>query len=493
VSDAARPWLRWIADAPWVIAGLAALGLLLYTAAGRYDYPYDIEWMEGGLLTHAWRVREGLPLYVEPSVDFVPFIYPPLYAWVLGTLGHVFELGYPLGRLLSLAGSLAAAGALVAAVRVEGGRWAVGLGAAGLFLSTYEDGGTFFDLVRIDGLFVGLMGWALVAMRAGWVRAGGLLLTAAYATKHNAAAFGLVPLVWLWVSAGRATALRFAAWSLIPALLFTGGMMMEGDGLFLTYILGVPATHGINGGRAFPQSQIELWQAMPWPLTLALLGGLWAVVKDARQGQAPNLPAAYWIGQAVVVLILCALMRGHTGGFVNVLIPGFWMGAAAVGLLATGLSRRGPAPLILGLFGLLVAAQVWLDRWEVSQHTPTAKDRAAGAAVVEAIAGLEGRVLAPWFPWYAVLAGKEPGLHLIGLWDIDRPTSPFGDRRKLLAEAIASQQFEAVVCAQGDLKFGFKEHYELRQTLPVTGKAMQTRTGWRVVPRGIWVPKRKGP
>ena len=105
MSDAARPWLRWIADAPWVIAGLAALGLLLYTAAGRYDYPYDIEWMEGGLLTHAWRVREGLPLYVEPSVDFVPFIYPPLYAWVLGTLGHVFELGYPLGRLLSLAGT----------------------------------------------------------------------------------------------------------------------------------------------------------------------------------------------------------------------------------------------------------------------------------------------------------------------------------------------------------------------------------------------------
>ena len=44
----------------------------------RLSYPLDLEWMEGGILTHALRLGRGLPLYAEPSVDFVSFLYTPL-------------------------------------------------------------------------------------------------------------------------------------------------------------------------------------------------------------------------------------------------------------------------------------------------------------------------------------------------------------------------------------------------------------------------------
>ena len=55
-------------------AGLLQLGLLLYIFAHRIGYPFDLEWMEGAMLIHVWRMQRGLPIYVEPSLDFIPFV-----------------------------------------------------------------------------------------------------------------------------------------------------------------------------------------------------------------------------------------------------------------------------------------------------------------------------------------------------------------------------------------------------------------------------------
>ena len=93
----------------------AAVLLLLLLAAvwvARIPYPFDLEWMEGGMLAHAWRLDQGLPLYVAPNPDFVPYIYPPGYSAVLAVLGKVFGLSPALGRVVSLFGTLAAAAAV---------------------------------------------------------------------------------------------------------------------------------------------------------------------------------------------------------------------------------------------------------------------------------------------------------------------------------------------------------------------------------------------
>ena len=42
-----------------VAAGLLLLGALAAAWAGRLAYPFDLEWMEGGMLAHAWRMQRG--------------------------------------------------------------------------------------------------------------------------------------------------------------------------------------------------------------------------------------------------------------------------------------------------------------------------------------------------------------------------------------------------------------------------------------------------
>ena len=122
-----------------ITIGLAALaiGALLYVLGRRLAYPYDLEWMEGGMLCHALRLLEGKPIYGPPSVDFVPFLYTPLYPVVVAGLAKLFGLSYALGRLVSLAGFFAAMVLGYVFARREGGSRAAALAAMAIVAAAF--------------------------------------------------------------------------------------------------------------------------------------------------------------------------------------------------------------------------------------------------------------------------------------------------------------------------------------------------------------------
>jgi hypothetical protein len=276
---------RWWPDLLPAIGGVFLLQLLVRQFLLRVGYPFDLEWMEGGMLLHADRVLKGEGIYVPPSLEFIPFIYPPLYPWLLAACASVFGLDYDVGRTISFLGTLVACTALVAAVRREGGTVLLGLGAVGLFVSTYEETGAFMDLVRADGLTIGLLGWSFVCARAGWWRTAGLLLVLAFTAKHTNAAFGLPALLWAWRFHGRAAAIRYALWSVVPALSFTAALELATRGWFLTYLVGVPSVHPYKGERGFPGAELELAVALP----VACVLGLCAAALAARGRRSVGL------------------------------------------------------------------------------------------------------------------------------------------------------------------------------------------------------------
>lgn len=113
--------------------------------------------MEGGMIVHAARVVRGLPIYAQPSLDFIAYFYTPLYAYVLAALSYVTGgLSFALGRGVSIAASLATMGMLFYAARRERGVLA-GVLAVGLYAAMFRIAGAFYDLARVDSLSLALL------------------------------------------------------------------------------------------------------------------------------------------------------------------------------------------------------------------------------------------------------------------------------------------------------------------------------------------------
>lgn len=357
----------------------------------RWQHPYDLEWMEGGMLTHAYRIMNGQALYTEPSIEFIPFIYPPGYPALLAQLSTWTSLDYALGRGVSLLAIMCAAAALVAfIVRYRAqwmGGWFAGLLGAALFVLSYPDSGAFFDLVRPDSLALGLTTWALffgLSNRNGEVALGGLLLVLAFFVKQHSAIFGLPILLALATRDGWPRARWFVLWSVVPAVVGVIGLQVVTDGHFLTYLISVPATHGIKWIRILPGVPMELGAAFPVSSVLAAvglalllclrwtrgggaafllllgaggaaaIGTLWiAPVRGLKIGNSWETAAGFaavaiaigvamcWLLQApkrkrlnwrwvfgltsmAVVGVMASWMRGHHGGYVNVYMPLHW-------------------------------------------------------------------------------------------------------------------------------------------------------------------------
>ena len=171
-------------------AGGAYLLCFVALAIKRCRYPFELEWMEGGVLEHIRRVARGEPLYVRPSIDFVPFIYTPFFYFVSAGMSKILGVGF-----------LCAASCLIrlviSGVRVDlfdraerNGQPFRRLAATSLFVGTYRLTETFMDLARVDALFLALFLGGIYFFRfsksiAGLVT-GAMRLLLSFMTKQTA-------------------------------------------------------------------------------------------------------------------------------------------------------------------------------------------------------------------------------------------------------------------------------------------------------------------
>jgi hypothetical protein len=213
------PFLPFIVLSAWIFVVLARVFWL------RLTYPLDLEWMEGGVLTHALRLERGQPLYAEPSVDFVSFLYTPLYPAVLSVLSKIFGLSYVLGRAVSILAFCGALVSLVAAVRGVARQYeseelpAVAttaglLGAAAVCLA-FPFCGAFYDLVRCDSLWLLWVSAGLYCCSPGrsttGIVLGALLLVLGFFTKQTAAPFMAAAAAAVALTSGVKRGLVFSA------------------------------------------------------------------------------------------------------------------------------------------------------------------------------------------------------------------------------------------------------------------------------------------
>ncbi|MGZ3443747.1 MAG: hypothetical protein ACXVDD_29705, partial [Polyangia bacterium] len=447
-----------LALAAWFVA------LLLWVFWRRFAFPYDLEWMEGGMLAHALRLANGQPIYARPSVDFIPYLYTPGYPAAVFVLGKIFGIGYKLGRFISLAGFFAVVVLGYVYARREGGSRAAAACAITIIFGAWVPTGTFYDLARPDSLFMGLVTAGLLVgwwKRHSWTGgvAAALLLIAAFFVKQTAAPFMLALGLALLLAVPR-TALVYGATLAVVGLPSLWLANRVSDGWFWTYVSVLHRKHDFFPARAF--------LGTPGRLALVLGPSILLVPWALARRRTPGLVYATFI--AVAGIGAACTSFGTQWAFTNAFMPGVMLPAIAIGVAAGRLlddtreapPRLRPAAVYLLLAlsivtspgGLLpVAGRILPESWQVDAlkkptgydpriFLPTERDRTAGDALIARMRATDGEILIPFHPFYAHLAGKRTYLHRMGVLDIGRAGmgAPVG-----LAEAIAAHKFALVV------------------------------------------------
>jgi hypothetical protein len=438
--------------------------LLVWVLARRLAYPYDLEWMEGGMLGHALRIAEGQPLYAPPSVDFIPYLYTPLYPALLAGLGKLFGIGYLLGRLVSLISFAAALVLGYVFIRRESGSRAAAATAMAIPCAAFVPMGAWYDLARPDSLFLGLVvagllvGWWQRSSHVGGAVAA-LLLVAAFFAKQTATPFMFALGAALLLASPRVAVTYCVTLALtgIPALWWLNHAT---DGWFWTYVSELHRKHDFYAGRAF--------LGTPGRLLLLLGPGVLLVPWALKRRRSPGLLFATWIGLAGIAAACVSF--GTQWAFTNAFIPGIFLPAISIGTAAgrllTGSGNSAPprlrpatayallaTTLLCAPGGLLplvarVAPQSWaMERqmptgYDPRRYLPSAGDRAAGDALLARLRDSDGEVLIPFHPFYAHLAGKRAYLHRMGVLDIWR--AGLGSPRGML-DAFQARRFALVV------------------------------------------------
>lgn len=533
---------RW-PHAWWVvlaIPGLCQLGLLLYAVFARFLYPYDLEWMEGGILAHAYRIADGTGVYVEPSLDFVPFGYTPLYPTLVALVSSVFGMSYQVARGISILSMLVVV-SLVFFTIVRGTErahrgWALS-GAAlavGVFAATYPWVEGWFDLVRGD-MLLSAMTMSGIVMVATWARAGvgwGGHARIAVAAAVLALSFFCKQTGFFYVAAGGAI-LLVLEWRRVPIYVAVAGIIGLGgtwllntlsDGWYWTYTFKIPSIFDCNPTRFNKSFGLILWKfpvvTVLVAASLAVVGLTWAIRRRRPPSSGPLFLWAFMFAVSCVVgAVGWAIQWAHFNAYIPAMLTGGIAAGAAIPALAgavgalvatsdehSGLRRFVPPGIAL-IASVCLGAQLLSAWWSPTKFIPSAADRARGDRLIERIAQIDGDVFIPFHPWYGVLAGKRLYAHRGGVmnvtyvpnWNSKLPTcfwhkpekqTPPPWRVRGLREALDNAEFAAIVWDNRRVDHyyaPFKRKYRLEQMLPRTMRP-RTVTGAIVSPQSLWVP-----
>lgn len=435
--SAIRTLLHWLcaAGACWFT------GAFIFVAAFSITYPYPLEWMEGQSIDVIARVVAGKSLYVEPSIDYVPFIYPPLYFYVAGALAELIGVDFTAARLVSFFSALGTGILIYCWVYKESGGKKAARIAAGLFYATYELSARWFDVGRIDSLYLFLLMSGLFIFfyyrDTGASILSGLLFTAAFFTKQNTL-IAIAPLLFLglfmWRRHTLITILTFAITS--AAILYFYNRAT--DGWLNFYLFTLPAGHRIDRDFILGFWWGDLITKL-WPLLPVILLGWWDMFCRNRKR------AIMYLALAAGLVAAAYAGRLHRYGWTNVLMPMHVLLALATGI---ALSRWDDWRKILCL--ALVLVQMGLLFYNPLRNIPDEEAVAQGDAFVARMKALNGEVFTPEIQFIPTRAGKASFAY--GLAAIDVLQSSFTDRvyvkDKLKSEmlaAITSQRFGAVI------------------------------------------------
>ena len=219
----------------------------LFIASSRIAFPFTLEWMEGGSFVQVSRILNGQALYVRPSFDFIPQIYPPVYFYVSALVSKVLGNSFLSLRLVSILSTLGILFLVFSLVYEHSGSTLGGILASGLFCATYELTRYWFDIARVDSLALALLLLAAYFLLKDKLWAsilGGIFLALSCFTKQTMLIVAVVFIIYCLFSL-RKKDLIFLVTAIITFLSGTLILNLLHSGWYSYYIFHLPGQHSV--------------------------------------------------------------------------------------------------------------------------------------------------------------------------------------------------------------------------------------------------------
>lgn len=491
-STAAPPWtflqsprLQGLLRAMILLLSAFFLLLFLYTALRRMRYPFELEWIESGILMSVRRIAHGHALYVAPSLDFVPFLYAPLFFYVAAAFTKLTGISYAALRLVSTLSTLGSCGLIYAFIATEARRRLAAVAGAGLFLACYPLVEAFYDIGRVDSLFVFFLLLALFFSRRGQPVLAALAWVLCFQTKQTILPIALV--------------LLCADWQYPRRILIGLGTFAAVLGSSMAWIN--HATHGwytfylfhISGSFPIVWRQAVLYvpNALLAPVGIALVLGLaaWAST-GVRLGSRTG---SFYASVTAVLYAAFGFVAAHRGAAVNTLIPVYAWTAILFGIaldrLLTRLEQSPDPRASLATTVILVAAAVQLAMFTYNpgRYLPPPAVRAARQRFIDQVRALPDDVYIVSHTYDAMLAGKQPHAEdqSISLLLFGSNGAVSNSLRAKFDNALRSHRYSAIVVdgSLSDDPYGIQQAYPFALSAESEGgRFLTSQPTWVLLP-----------
>ncbi len=476
-----QKWLRVLT----VAISLFVILLFLVTALRRLRFPYELSQLEGYNFIEALRAFHGQTLYPRPSIEFIPYMYPPVYFYICAALGRLMGMSIQTMRVTSILSTLGGFAAIYGLVFSEVRKHMPAIAAAGLYAGCYTVCAEWFDVGRLDSLFILLVILSLYATRRLYPAIAAAMWILTFQTKQSILPVAVLMLCSNWRDVrrtviGLATFVAGAAGSVLWLNHMT-------QGWYNFYVFAVPQANSDIKLRTL----LVFWPSyMLRPLGLALMLIVAAIVLTRPSLRSTS--TRFYLAACSIAPVYWWI-TAHSGSSFNALMPVYVLVAVLFGIalarllawLPTVDARLAQTGSLLLLVAVL--AQESAGIFSPGDYVPGPGVKDSIATVVRTVRLIPGEVYMPQQPYYEWLAGKPIHADPSSLHDALRPTnSPAHDElREELQTALTQHRFTAVVVDDSnmvemvDTMAGgpdWKSYYNLQG--PIPGVAPGTRPNW---------------
>jgi len=474
-----------------VILSIYYIAIFLYISLSRINYPFELEMMEGGMLENVIRLTEGKAIYTEPTIDYIPFIYPPLYFHLSEISVKIFGASFFSLRLISLISTLISIYIIFAFVRKETGNWIYALASAGIFLAVFQITGFWFDLARVDSLFLMFL-LAMVYFLRFHENNIGLFFAAilgilAFLTKQTLMIV-ILPIFLFLIINFKVRSLFFILTFLIGIIISTLWINYNTNGWYMFWMYELPASQEWNFKYLLSFWSYDIFKHTSIMFLFSLLWFIYLLKEKNKK------TITFYVALMLGIISAAWMQRLHLGGFVNANIPFYAIFSMFFLIGLSFIQQKIGIQIetknkILVIFLILIISQLLALNYNPFKAIPTEEDLIAGRKIIEKIKKIEGEIFIPNHNYLLRFAGKKTYAHWVGFLDLMTSKSEWKQRLEEDLEQKLSSAFFKAIIVNDDFSYHYLEKYYEKKEAIFNNQVFMT-ISQKARPQYIYIPKK---